>query len=500
MCVPDMGGHPHALEEFLQACHTELTSTTPGAPRIVDSLDFPSIINCVITGVGRNDRWHLIRSDIIVGIIIAAVLGDRVSLNMPAHPAHLEWTYSKLNDKGYLVLEETDVDDVFYVRLPFVWLMVYLRQLSGDYLLSAAFRPLREFMEPGGAFWWQEFEEFNCKFLALRINLLMLKYAAISPIVPTPWTLPWTLPWTMPPTITLKKLFNGAVVSLDCADRLVQLPPGFVTTAVISSAFSNQFPTDSHPMDDQGKIIAWERGTVVVQNITGAPQDHFCVLLSPHANNGKASLPYLLNCRSKYTDTGGALTLAEVREEYDKCKESVTASSFNRGNEFQFLFALFANRPATDELKDHLISYPGWKSLLPCSIVVSADEYRSFYGHTFAERAKFAATMMSQYKLYTLRDKCVFTLSLIHLPLVIRNCGYVGVCVCVCVCLFFSFVDESLNVNTVGGTELGMWPGIGAVTAKQILLNRERKYFSDWDDLITKVPQFPNHLRAKVTF
>ena len=316
----------------------------------------------------------------ITAIIIAAVLEDRVRFTTTAHPAHLEWTYRKLNDKGYLVLEAAEGGATFFVRLPFLWLTVYLRQLSGlQNPLLAAFQPLRQFMEHGQAFWWQEFEDFNCQFLALRINLLKLKHALLPSIMPSS-------------CVTVEELFKGAVVSADCAGRVVQLPPGFVTAVAISGALSQRFPLDSQPKDDEGKIIAWDSGTVVVRNVAGAPQDHFCVLLAPHGGGGggAVSLPSLVSCQDKYTETGDALTSSHLQEEYDKCKASVMAPRFNRAAQFQFLFTLFANRPAAADL-DLVSTAPP-----PCSIVVLAEQCRSFYGYTFVERAKFAATMTGE--------------------------------------------------------------------------------------------------------
>ena len=131
----------------------------------------------------------------------------------------------------------------------------------------------------------------------------------------------------------------------------------------------------------------------MVRNVGGGAADHFFVLLSPAAGAAgagaaaapAATLPTLVNCQDKYTEKGDAFTAAQLREEYDKCKKSVSVASFSRAAEFQFAFALFANRPAAADIDA--------SALPPGSVVVLAEQCSAFYGDTFLERAKFAATM-----------------------------------------------------------------------------------------------------------
>lgn len=138
-------------------------------------------------------------NEALYAIIIKTLLEDRVQLTEYAHTSLPEWTYRKLNDKGLLVLEPATADDgdgdvagsSFYVRLPFVWLQLYLMRLASTsrHLLSEAFKPLLSLMKSyvdvvgdsttATATATDEFDEFNSRsgslLMALRINLRKLK-------------------------------------------------------------------------------------------------------------------------------------------------------------------------------------------------------------------------------------------------------------------------------------------------------------------------------------
>jgi len=435
-CLADVGGHPRALEIFLQESVSEL-SKQPAAVAGSLSLDFVALTDRVIAAINNKYEVASLHENVVAAVMTTAVLGDLVGLTTTAHAAHPEWVYRKLNDKGYLVLEAVGAGVTFRVRMPFLWLMVYLRRLAGlQHPLHAAFQPLRQFMDAGQAFWWQEWEDFNCQFLAFRINLLKLKHALLPAIMPSD-------------RVTAAELFKGALVAPNIANRLVQLPPTFVSAEAVSGALSQRFPSDPLPKRDDGQLIPWDNGTVVVRNVAGGAADHFLVLLSSAgaaAPGAAPSIPSLVNCQDKYTERGDAFTAAQLQEEYDKCKSSVSPVRFSRSAEFQFAFALFANRPAAADLD--------CSSLPPHSVVVLAEQCGLFYGDTFVERAKFAATM----------------------------------------------TGEQLNVNTSGGVELRMWAGIGQAMAERILACRQAAVFTDWADLIQRVPRFPRTLQPRVLF
>ena len=414
--LSDVGGHPRALEIFLQECVIELgrqpAQAAPSvAPGSLESVGFADLTDRVIAAINNKYEVASLHADIVAAVVIAAVLQELVDLTTAAHPAHAEWTYRKLNDKGYLVLEAIPGGVTFRVRMPFLWLLVYLRRMAGlQHPLHAAFQPLRQFMDAGQAFWWQEWEDFNCQFLAFRINLLKLKHALLPAMMPSN-------------QVSVAELFKGALVAPDIAARPVLLPPAFVTAEAASGALSQRFPADAQPKKDDGQPIPWDSGTAVVRNVAGGAADHFFVLLSPAAAAAAvpaaATLPSLVNCQDKYTERGDAFTAAQLQEEYDKCKASVAPARFSRAAEFGFMFALFANRPAAADLDG--------SSLPPHSVAVLADQCSSFYGDTFVERAKFASTMMGQAQ----STDC----NLLKLRASSQALWLIHVCVCVCVCV-----------------------------------------------------------------
>jgi hypothetical protein len=270
------------------------------------------------------------------------------------------------------VLEPVAVGPNRVVRLAFVWLLVYLdlfRRLQHP--LSGSFEPMGTFLASGAAFQWQEFEEFNCLFLAFRLNLLRLKQQL------QPWTV------KVPNSVSIAELFRGAGVSSNVADRLVLLPSSPVSIATISGALSDSFPQELQPKDDIGNRIDWENGLVVVRNVPGAPADHFLVLNKPPSSPAPAA-PYLAHGQEKYTETGDPFTPDALSEEITKCQQAAAVTAL-AAMPFDFLFSLFANRPAAADFDiDHLP---------PSCIVVLAEQCAAFYGFTFFERAKFTATM-----------------------------------------------------------------------------------------------------------
>lgn len=396
--VSELGGHPRTLEAFLQECGSELSrqvadAAQPVAPSLAH-VDFSALIDRVIAAISNQYDVSDLPDEVVVAVMISALLGDVVSLPSAAHPAHPEWTYRRLNDKGYLVLEPTGPDDAtFSVCMPFFWLRVYLRRLTGlKHPLHAAFAPLRPLMDTrtlngsaaGSPFRWQGWADFNRQFLALRINLLKYKHALLPALMPSE-------------VVTAGTLFRGALISPHLADRLVQLPRAFVTAEVASPALSQQLHSDAQPQSQDATTIRWDQGTAVA---AGGAADHFFVLLSPPAASAAspasaataaaADLPTLVCCQfqDKDADRGVPMTAAELASELNQCKESAASIPHlcaSTGWEFRLTFALFVNRSAVGNLDA--------RALPPNTAVVLADQYRSFHGHTFMEGAKLAAAL-----------------------------------------------------------------------------------------------------------
>jgi hypothetical protein len=358
---PDMGGHPHTLELYLERC---VKLVKEG--HLLETLDYAAVFHGVMTDIFNKYEITLLESDVVSAILLTAVLEDRVRLTDKAHPAYPSWTYRMLNDRGFLVLEAVDqAHSSFFVRLPFVWMQVYLKLLrSRQSPISDAFGPLTSFMSEGRPFLWQEFEDFNGLFMSLRINLLKLKQQMLPDAMP------------MGERVTLATVFKGALMPASLVDQFVLLPPTFVRLAAIGS-LSERFPDQLNPTDDGGHSIQWSTGGVVVRNVAGGPQDHFFALLRA----GGEVLPLLVNCQYKYTEKGESFKMSEFMEEYNKSRNSVVPSL---SASYGFLFALFANRPAAKDFT---------ADDLPADcVLVLQEQWRQFYGFTFFERAKFAAT------------------------------------------------------------------------------------------------------------
>jgi hypothetical protein len=369
----DIGGHPRALEMFLQRSVDQAIMRQPGLPAAaavvpaLSNVEWHVVFREVVNSI--TDQYQLgnqLNADVIGAIIITAILEDAVDPTAPAHPAHKDWTFLKLNEKGFIVLEsDKPAAGSLFVRLPFVWLLVYLQRLSTvKHLVKDALEPLDHFLRTSKPLEWGGWEEFNCLFLALRINLLKLKLQLLRDVLP-----PSEL------RISVGTLCRGAVISGDIADTEIVLPSNWVRTAEVSGAISRRCPANLHPKTAAGKDINWRSGEVVVRNVAGGPQDHFFALLRPAGQT-----PLLGSGQAKLTHIGDAFSGEDFTEEYEKSMKSVS----HLASEFAPLFGLFANRPAGPNLD--LCALPN------SCVVVLAEHCRKFYGYTFFERAIFAST------------------------------------------------------------------------------------------------------------
>ena len=95
--VSDIGGHPRALEIFLQECVGELIKQPVAS---LGALEFAGLTDRVIAAINNKYEVASLQEAVVAAVIITAVLGDLVGLPTVAHSAHPEWTYRKLNERA----------------------------------------------------------------------------------------------------------------------------------------------------------------------------------------------------------------------------------------------------------------------------------------------------------------------------------------------------------------------------------------------------------------
>lgn len=196
VCIGDTGGHVRTLEYF----YNELAIKLRENQNNLYQIEVATIMG--IISVKISDDYALQSYSMwLTEALAKCILGIEVQNIHTISGVNGPMTYQDLSSRGILNLEHsrfTDGVEWFKIRIPYLWMSI---------LVAAS-------VHPGMAFWkamlnydelrrWQDFEDFNVRFLALRLSLFsLLGYSKIK----------------------LKELLHGASLSRSFPDVEVILP------------------------------------------------------------------------------------------------------------------------------------------------------------------------------------------------------------------------------------------------------------------------------------
>ncbi|CAB4440964.1 unnamed protein product [Rhizophagus irregularis] len=266
-------------------------------------------------------------------------------------------TYRDLVSMGFvnLVLAEAH----YLIRLPYLWVCAIAEYSTDPELLMMHWKPMLQYDDPNN---WQNFEDFNAKFLALRLSLFrLLGYEKIN----------------------LKTLLKGAEFSHEFPNFEVVLPetkdikllhryPATKTYEKQKAKYVNLTEMrngyfDLDLLDDTKKYTG-----CIFLNAAGAPWDVFVLL-----KDGSSESEICLALQAKLTTTSKLIINQDL---FDNEHKKVTENMEKIDPNWVLLFLTNADQKDNLSISDR-----------PNSALVSMEKMQEFYGYTYASRAQFAS-------------------------------------------------------------------------------------------------------------
>ncbi|CAG8567970.1 9766_t:CDS:2 [Ambispora leptoticha] len=341
--IADIGGQVRALEIFYESIWGEAKTNK------LEDIDLVDIMHLLEEKLHSRYDFKTFASQ-ITPVLANAILERSVDENDGIYTDEYKnqyVSYKMLKSLGILTLEPVD-STRFYIRLPYIWVWLLVKN-SGD---RSIYKFWNLMINPEEQFYWQQWENFNVNFWALRMCLLsVLGYK----------------------TIKLKELLKGALYSDVDMDVDVDIPD---YNSVQVHYLSKRYPFDDNVLDSNGQSceISHNDNNKIYKNGEGAGCDEFSFLI---INRGQ---PMLLALQMKWRDLES--------ENPQKINDKLISKEYNKVKDFarkigldNWLLIILSNCSSTFN-----------KTLLPtrCAIV-DKNNFIEFYGKIYSSRAQFTA-------------------------------------------------------------------------------------------------------------
>ncbi|CAH1767971.1 5161_t:CDS:2, partial [Entrophospora sp. SA101] len=379
-CISDIGGQVRALEIFYE--------------KLLNKLKQPSYVDYV-------EVFHEVKSELLSRYpfqdfaVDATPMMAHAILNIPVESTDVinigksQITYLDLASLGILNLEKT-TGNKFYICMPYLWVWILTS-------LNSTCRFWKVMIQQNSHVFWETFEEFNAQFWALRLCLFSV----------------------LNKKITLKDLFGGANNVGDISETVIDLVDQS-TVNIQSLDYRYPGPKDTDLHKNFGTVY-W--------NGDGAEWDVFFFLKS-----------WIIITQAKSSDPTAkqpqTVNRKMLDKEYDKYLEGIKKMNNLIGKNSSITnsaLLLSTNGRSTSNLLSQPVEHNNY-------FVVNCNNFRDFYGYTFASRAEFAAA------------------------------------------------NDQIDINSAQEFEIRTIRGIGAEIAKMICKKRKERPFDDIEDLLSRVP------------
>ena len=165
--------------------------------KAVHNVNIGKIMEDVKCRIVRKYRLH-INSHWLTIPLAKAILGFPVQIDDAITFNEISMTYQELSSKGFVNLVPMERTEECLIRLPYVWVCAIIENSKDPGMMY--WKSMLKYDEPMN---WQNFEDFNVRFWALRLSLFhLMGYKKIN----------------------LKTLCKGADFSLSFPDVEVDLP------------------------------------------------------------------------------------------------------------------------------------------------------------------------------------------------------------------------------------------------------------------------------------
>lgn len=352
--ISDIGGQVRALEMFYDRI-SDASKTHSW-----NDIDLLDIMISLEVELGKRypfNKYANIITPVLANAILERPVDDNESLDIDKSKQSKQSmdeskpsiTYKSLKSSGILTLEP--VNAKFYVRLPYLWIRLLVRK--------AVNIPINKFwyemINPDEPFYWQDWEIFNVKFLALRYCL----FSALGH-----------------KQIELKELLKGAHYSGDLDVNANVDIPDYKSVSI--HCLIHRFPSSNASnvnYDTKGSTcnISPKNNSKIYKNGGGAEGDGFCFLIT----NGK---PMFLSLRMKWREQDSVnpekINDDLIKKEYEKSEK--VAKEIGLGDNWILLILSIREGSYTKELPSNCV-------------IVDNGNFNDFYGKIYSSRAQFFA-------------------------------------------------------------------------------------------------------------
>ncbi|GBB92697.1 hypothetical protein RclHR1_20430004 [Rhizophagus clarus] len=352
--IDDIGGHVKTLEYFYRKFSEDLVQCE-GDPYQVKVEEVMMVVKCAIDYKYRlsfNSRWldvPLIKAilDLPVDKYEKIKFGDNGEIS-----------YQDLSSMGILNIEEKTTG--CYIRLPYLWASVLVKRSKHSGMTY--WRSMFDYDDP---IYWQNFEDFNAKFWALRLSLFrLLGYKKIK----------------------LRELLKGAKFSRGFPEEAEIILPEDIKLCKLRHRYPATEANENKNMNEMEesfrcytKLDCLKNEDIknekymnfVFLNAPGAPWDVFSFLNYESSETGI----FCVAQQIKYTNVETLETRTIDQDSFnDEYEKDVPV------DDWALLFLTIAESKESLNIK--------------CknnSALVSRKQFQDFYGFTYASRAQFAS-------------------------------------------------------------------------------------------------------------
>jgi hypothetical protein len=364
-CIADVGGMARGVEVFFQHFFSEVdqVKTLPeDDAKLTKVLEYINIMDVMKTVEGSLKARYPFGKHVIyaTSVLTNAILDIPISIDDVIRVGDNSISYKSLRSAGILNLEpHKETYDKFYVRVPYMWMML-LAKAAASQSLESPLRFWTTFLDPGGTITWAQWEKFNIKFWALRLSLLSAAGKK---------------------TANLKELFPGAEFTSSCPNFKVTIPD---FSEMGMHLLLNKYPESQEVLDhtDQKHSDLHTKFNKVFVNGDTALIDGFSFLQQPETANGLMicfQMKLAQDNLSKNLSDINAKALEEESGKFGKVQKLLHDQNLD------YVFVVLSNRHKTKHTK-----FPANIK----GILVHRENFKSYYGYTFAGRAEFSGMLL----------------------------------------------------------------------------------------------------------
>jgi len=420
-CIADVGGMARGVEyffeHFLSAVDRVKDTWPEDDAELTKALEYIDVMEVIgKVEVSLEDHYPFDEHvDYAMPVLTNAILDIPISINDTITVGNNSISYKRLRSAGILNLEPQGDINKFYVRVPYMW-MVLLAKAAASQSSKSPWRFWTTFLDPAGTISWGQWEKFNIKFWALRLSLLSAAGKT---------------------TANLEELFPDAEFTSSCPNFKVTIPD---FSEMEMHELLNKYPESQEVSDLNGQNHSdlHTKFNKVFVNGKTALIDGFSFLEQPKTAND------LMICFQMKLAEDGSMNLSDITTKDLKAESDkfLSAQELLRNQNLEYVFVVLSNRHKPKDT-DFPRDING--------ILVHRENFKSYYGYTFAGRAEFS-------------------------------------------------VSTRLYINSVPTFHLSYIPGVGPTIAAEIDTERKKRKFCDDEDLIGRVRKFPRKELSSIVY